>query len=192
MSRPGGRLASSAGFLIALSNFAPAACVDFTDSTKRRQFDDHVALTGMQVNPGQDTDNLIIVAAWVAVCLVSDLGDVRRVYLEAVQLLANLRLAVFPRSCCFGRRDRQKKKPEREADSEDGVQCETFSRVQPTKTSAHNMIATPKAQECSQSRGKQRGGAFLLPPAALSYPHGPGPWTIPQTRLAITKPKIRV
>ena len=83
----------------------------------------------MQVDPGQDTDNFIIVAAWVAVCLVSDLVNVRRVYPVEVQLLANLRLAEFPSSCCFGRRDRQKKNSEREADSEYGVHYESISRA---------------------------------------------------------------
>jgi len=79
----------------------------------------------MQVNPSQDTDNLIIVAAWVAVCLVSDLGDVRRVYLEEVQALANLRLAVF--AGCFGGQGRQKKQSERKAYKENGFHCEAFS-----------------------------------------------------------------
>ena len=111
-----------------------------------RQIDDHVALAGMQIDPGQDTDNLIIVAASAALCLVSDLVDVRRVYLEEVQALANLRLAVFPRSCCFGRRDRQKKKSERNADSEDGVHCESYSRAQPTEIGAHDRLGKSKAQ----------------------------------------------
>ena len=139
----GGRLASSAGGLIAKRHTAPVAAVDLADSTLRRQIDDHVALAGMQADPGQDLGNPITVAACAALCLISDSADVRRVYLEDVQALANLRLAVFAKSCCFGWRDQQKKQSEREADSEDGVQCETLSRAHQKQNSVQTIEQPP-------------------------------------------------
>ena len=149
-------IAAAAGLpgLYGPAEHALTTAIDLAHGTKLRQVDDHVAVAGMQANPGQDTVRLVPASG--ALFLVIDPADFRRVHVEAIQLRPNLRLAEFLRSRSFGRQGWQKKNPEREADSEYWFHCEIFSRAQPIEAAAHDMITHPKAQECAQTRGKQQ------------------------------------
>ncbi len=155
-----GGLRHHRGAIIIRTNRSRYPIVSDRNDRTLGEVDDHVAFAGMQADPDQDTGHPVLPSATLGV--VCDLPDFRRVHIEAVQAFANLRLAVFPSSRCFGRQGRQKKKPERETDSEDGFHCEIISRVQPTETGAHNRNTQRKSQISSQIRRKQRGGAISL------------------------------
>jgi hypothetical protein len=125
-----------------------------------RPIDDYVAFAGMQANPGQDTVRLVPASG--VLFLVIDSADVCGAHLEVIKALPNLCFAMFPSSCCFGRQDRQKKEPERETDSEDGVQCEIFperikSRSRYRPSSSHLATWPPLVPSAQSGRSFNPG-----------------------------------